>query len=119
MANFSDDRGRVSRHEIRRLFEQLAHASHKRAGARLTPGSVNVMLTALRAQTNGGAPAKVNRSRAMFQIELVDGQGWPEKVVATFSDSLIAEAALDEARRRHPGCTIVLRNGAHRTARPH
>lgn len=119
MANFSDDRGRVSRHEIRRLFEQLAHASHKRAGARLTPGSVNVMLTALRAQTNGGAPAKINRSRAMFQIELVDGQGWPEKVVATFSDSLIAEAALDEARRRHPGCTIVLRNGAHRTARPH
>jgi hypothetical protein len=119
MANFSDDRRRFSRHEIRRLIEQLAQASQKRTGARLTPGGVNLMLTALRAQTNSGAPAKINRSRAMFQIELFDGQGWPEKVVATFSDSLIAEAALDEARRRHPGCTIVLRNGAHRTAQQH
>jgi hypothetical protein len=76
------------------------------------------MLVALKARADRGAPAKINRSRAMFQIELMDGQGWPEKIVATFSDSLIAHAALDEARRRNPGRTIILRRGAHQAAAP-
>jgi hypothetical protein len=97
------------RREIRRLIGQLAHASQKRAGARLTPGSVNLMLAVLKAHAGGGAAARMNRSRAMFQIELVDRQGWSEKVIATFSDALVADAALDEARRRNPGRTIILR----------
>jgi hypothetical protein len=109
MANVSGERRRVPRREIRRLFDQLAHASQKQAGARLTPGSVNLMLAALKAHADGGSAAKVNRSRAMFQIEFVDRQGWSEKVIATFSDALIANAALDEARRRNPDCTIILK----------
>jgi hypothetical protein len=113
MAKVSGERRRVPRQEIRRLFEQLAHASEKRAGARLTPGSVKVMLAALKAQADGAAD-RMNRSRAMFQLEFVDGQGWSEKVIATFSDALIADAALDEARRQNPGCTIRLRGDQRR-----
>jgi hypothetical protein len=109
MANVSGEPRLVQRREIRRLIGQLAHASQKRAGARLTPGSVNLMLAVLKAHAGGGAAARMNRSRAMFQIELVDRQGWSEKVIATFSDALVADAALDEARRRNPGRTIILR----------
>jgi hypothetical protein len=118
MANVSGERRRVPRREIRRLFDQLAHASQKRAGARLTPGSVNLMLAALKAQGDVGAAAKMNRSRAMFQIEFVNRQGWSEKVIAIFSDVLVANAALDEARRRNPGCTIILRGDRRRTSAP-
>ena len=67
------------------------------------------MLAVLKAHAGGGAAARMNRLRAMFQIELVDRQGWSEKVIATFSDALVADAALDEARRRNPGRTIILR----------
>jgi hypothetical protein len=109
MANVSGEPRLVQRREIRRLIGQLSHASQKRAGARLTPGSVNLMLAVLKAHAGGGAAARMNRSRAMFQIELVDRQGWSEKVIATFSDALVADAALDEARRRNPGRTIILR----------
>jgi hypothetical protein len=109
MANVSGERRRVPRREIRRLFDQLAHASQKQAGARLTPASVKLMLAALKAHADGGSAAKVNRSRAMFQLEFVNRQGWSEKVIATFSDALVADAALDEARRRNPDCTIILK----------
>ena len=76
------------------------------------------MLAALNAHADGGAAGKGNRWRAKFQLEFVDGLGWSEKVVATFSEALIADAAFEEACRRNPGCTIVLRGDRGETSAP-
>jgi hypothetical protein len=116
MASYSTQHRLIADRDVRNLVERLAQASQRGVGARLTPRSVNVALAALRALLAGGAPIKTKRSRAMFQIELMDRQGWPEAVIATTSDPLIAQAALVEARKQRPDSTIILRNGARRIA---
>jgi hypothetical protein len=116
MASNSTQQRLIANRDVRNLVDRLAQASQRGVGARLTPRSVNVALAALRAHIAGGAPIRARRFRATFQVELMDRQGWPEAVIATASDPLIAQAALAEARKQHPDCTIILRNGARRIA---
>jgi hypothetical protein len=118
MASYSTQQRSIVNRDVRNLVDRLTQASQRGVGARLTPRSVNVALAALRAHIAGGAPARTKRTRATFQIELMDRQGWPEEVIATTSDPLIAQAALAEARKQRPDCTIILRNGARRIAEP-
>jgi hypothetical protein len=89
--------------DIQTLAEMLAQAAKRGCGAHLTPLSVEIALSALRVD--------IERTRRMFQIELMNGDGLPMQVLAVVSDPHIARAVFDETVRRRPGCRIRLRRG--------
>jgi hypothetical protein len=98
--------------DMRQLADQLAQASQKGQGARLAPQDVDIALTALRAHAGAMSPPKMKITPQMFQIELLDDQGWPEAVLAVIRDEVIARAAFDEAARQRPNRKLKLRLGA-------
>jgi hypothetical protein len=97
---------------VRQLVDQLVQSSQRGAGAHLTPEDVDRALVALRAHAGMVGAPKIKLTRRTFQIELMDGQGWPEEVLAVVRDDPIARAAFDEAVKQRPGRKIRLRHGA-------
>ena len=102
--------------EISKLADQLAQHSQRGAGAHLLPEAVDLALAALRAYADMLGPPKIKRTPRMFQIEAMDSRGWPQEVLAVVSDPLIAQAAFEEAVRRHPDRKIRLRRGTNQLA---
>lgn len=97
---------------LRRLVDRFAQCSQMGGGASLTPQDVDTVLRALREHAGLNDSLKVKVTSAIFRIELMDRQGWPEEVVAIFRDISIARAAFAEAVKDRPHGRLRLRQGA-------
>jgi hypothetical protein len=112
----ADSTDSLVNNDISKLADQLAQHSQRGAGAHLLPEAVDLALAALRAYADMLGPPKIKRTPRMFQIEAMDSRGWPQEVLAVVSDPLIAQAAFEEAVRRHPDRKIRLRRGTSQVA---
>jgi hypothetical protein len=97
---------------LRELLIRLRDASYSRNGTSLRGEDLDVVLAALRAIDLG--PERFIRRPVgdMFQIELLDDDGWPIAALASIAEERIARAVFDDVQKREPAKAIRLRRGA-------
>ncbi len=98
--------------EVRRLTERLAKAVRSGAGTRLTARDVDIALAALRIRTATASPPNIKIAPEMYQIELIDQDGWPVSTLAVIEDESVARAAFEEAISHNDSDILRLRVGA-------
>ncbi|WP_158815441.1 hypothetical protein [Methylocapsa sp. S129] len=104
--------GHRARGDVGGLADRLAQPLQNEVGAYLSAEDVHLALAVLRVHVGMAGSSESSPAAPMYEIEIINGQGRSEEVLATARDEPIARAAFDEAVGIHPGRKLRMIRGS-------